>query len=751
MHGPWWKLRRSAEPACESGCALLLIALFLALVATNRLLCVDAHQNTAFWPANGALVVAMLILPVRRCIVVLVACLAINIALGFYTSEKISEICLYSLLTTIASFMVARLTRRFCGAATDLTRFRRLASFGGIALFASALEAAIGEAAEPSGHTVAAVINGWLQWTLCDGFGFLLATPAILVPLKSRDNDCASDAGTLERCSLLTATAMLTITAFLFAHSPLFLLIYPLMILTAFRAGPPWVLASILIAALISSALTAHGFGPLAFLSNGDILAGQGMMQPFLLSIFLTAVPANNALGEKSRAAGRLLRMKAIVEHTATHDRLTSLVNRDLFRRRLGALLERRAPCAVLFVDLDRFKQINDTMGHSAGDELLRLFSARVLEAAGPNATVARFGGDEFAILVPCDSLSHEPEALCHRIIELARLPFSLSKGPAHVSASVGLAVAPGSAADASGLMRKADLALYAVKTAGRDGYHIFSEELDRLACERAKIEADLRLALHNEGQLELYYQTKVDAQSAVIGVEALLRWRHPVRGFVLPDEFICVAEETGLIVPIGEWILREALSFAARWPQLNVSVNVSAVQLRHPCFVTNTMKAYNHAQIPYGQLELEITETALMDDIDVVNRHLKALRALGIRIALDDFGTGNSSLRHLHQCAVDRVKIDKSFVSGLDYGNQASAITKAVISLGQAMGLQVTAEGVETEAQRKFLVEAGIDEMQGYFFSRPADEQGFTAMMNTCRPQDGKVTQPGSFLVHRG
>ena len=750
MHGSWRKLSRSADPARGWRSALLLVVLFLALVAINRLLCVNAQETTAFWPANGALVVAMLILPARRCALVVALCICIDLAIELYTNGTIFDSCLYSLLTIAASFTVARLTRRFCGAATDLTRFRRLASFGAIALSLAALEAAIGEAAS-GGGTPAEVVNGWLQWTLCDGIGFLLSTPAILVTLKSQGHGYTSEAGLFERSALLIATAALTTTAFLFAHSPLFLAIYPLLILTAFRAGPAWVLASILITALISSALTAHGLGPLALLSNGNFLLGQGITQPFLLSIFLTAVPANNALGEKSRVAQRLLRIKAIVEHTATHDRLTSLVNRDLFCRRLAAMLGRRAHCAVLFVDLDRFKQINDTMGHGAGDELLRTFGAHLLEAAGPEATVARFGGDEFAVLVPCDPSQREPEALSRRITELARLAFPLAAGPAHVSASVGLAVSSGTTLDAGELMRKADIALYAVKAAGRDGYQIFSDELDRLACERAEIEADLRLALHHGGQLELHYQSKVDAQNAITGVEALLRWRHPTRGIVPPNQLIPVAEETGLIVPLGEWILHEALSFAARWPQLNVAVNVSAVQLRHPRFVADTLKAYSRAQIPYGQLELEITETALMGDINIVNGHLTTLRASGIRIALDDFGTGYSSLRHLHRCAVDRVKIDQSFITGLDRGNEASAITKAIINLGQAMGLQVTAEGVETEAQRRFLIEAGVDEMQGYLFSRPVDEQSFTTMIKAHRPQAGNAPQPSYVLIHGG
>jgi predicted signal transduction protein with EAL and GGDEF domain len=389
-------------------------------------------------------------------------------------------------------------------------------------------------------------------------------------------------------------------------------------------------------------------------------------------------------------------------------------------------------------------------MGHGAGDELLRAFSGRILDVAGSDATVARFGGDEFALLVPCGPDAIDPESLCCRITEVARLPFLLATGPAHVSASVGLALAKGQTIDASEMMRKADIALYAVKTAGRNGYQIFSEALDRVACDRAEIEADLRIAIEQGDQLELHYQSKVDADNMVRGVEALLRWRHPTKGFVPPAQVIAVAEETGLMVPLGDWIMREALMFAARWPQLDVSVNVSPIQLHNPHFVAETLKTYGRLQVPYGRLELEVTETALMGDINVVNGTLSALRAAGIRIALDDFGTGYSSLRHLHRCAVDRVKIDQSFVSGLGGSSEAAAIIKAVVQLGRAMGLQVTAEGVETETQRRFLLDAGVDELQGYLFSRPVNELTFAAMMKKSRRDIPNARSP-EYTVIRG
>ncbi len=723
--------------------AALLVAVFIVLAVVTRLSCRDPNGNTVFWPANSAMVVALMILPTRIAVPTLASCFVLNVGLDLVTHYTVFDSLLYCALNIAVSVLVAFLARTLCGATTDLSRFRRLATFGAIAFLAAAIESTVGEILDPGGSVKVQVLNDWLQWTLCDGFGFLITTPALLLSLGSARNAYPCDAGRLERWGLLLGAAILAAASFRFTQSPSFMLIYPLLVLTAFRAGAPWVLASILLTSLISCSLTTHGYGPLADHTASDLLLGQGMLQPFLVSIFLCAVPTNNALGEKRRNARRQLRMKDAVAYAATHDTVTTLANRDLFRRRLGALLHTPTDCAVLFVDLDRFKQVNDTMGHGAGNELLRAFSTRMLAIAGPEATLARFGGDEFAMLTPCGptsrGLAHpDPEALCRTIIEAARMPFLLTSGPTRVpvqvSASIGLAVGLAQSWDGSELMRQADIALYAAKAGGRDGYRIFCDELDRSSRDRARLRADLEAALASGGQLRLHYQAKVDAGGRPRSVEALLRWQHPIRGPVPVNQLISIAEETGVIVRLGAWVLREALGFAARWPTLDVAVNVSPVQLRHPHFVEDTLQALRASAVPPGQIELEITETSLMDDLDSINGKLATLRAAGLRIALDDFGTGCSSLRHLHRCSVDRVKIDQSFVAALGDTAEAAAITRTVIELGHAMGLQVTAEGVETEAQRRYLVATGIDEMQGYLFAKPVAESALDADLRQPR-----------------
>jgi diguanylate cyclase (GGDEF)-like protein len=732
--------RRSAEPSRGVGAAVLLVATFAGLASITRLMALHVDQFAMFWPADGALVAALLILPSRLSLAVLACSFVINLGLNSLTNYPFDDSVVISGLNVFLSYLTAVLTRWLCGATTDLSRLRRLAMFAPVAFLSAGVEAGVGEAVNPADGPMAFVAHDWLQWTLCDGLGLLLATPAILLSFKTYREAGQYAASPGERWVLVCVTAALTVSSFAFLTSPLFLLIFPLLILTAFRAGPSAVLASILITALIASGLTAHGEGPLVALSMGDVGRAQDLLQMFLVCIFLTAVPANNALGEKARAARRLFHLKSLLEHSATHDALTGLANRSLFKLRLNNLLMSGGPCAVLFIDLDRFKNVNDTMGHAAGDELLRAFGARLLEASSDAVTVARFGGDEFAVLVQGAMDEADQEKLCRRINDVARAPFSLGRGVAHVSASIGLALAPEAGVDVGELMRRADIALYSAKAARQEGFRIYNDDLDRKVRDRSAMEADLRAALQGHGQLQLHYQPKVDADDAIRGVEALLRWRHPTRGVVPADQLIGLAEETGMIVPLGAWVLHEALAFAGRWPNLNVAINVSPAQLRDGAFIAEVLRAYQSAPVAYGRLELEVTETVLMDDLNAVSGRLAALRGAGIRIALDDFGTGYSSLRHLHRCAVDRVKIDQSFVGGLEGGAEAAAIVAAIIQLGHAMGLQVTAEGVETQAQRRFLIEAGVDELQGFLFSRPLEEEAFNRLM-----RDGRAAGSGA------
>lgn len=753
-----WQIYQPPGPPHKLRLAVILVAVSTALMLIARFACIDAQGSTVFWPANGALVVALLVLPWRFSVPVFTVCLFLNLVVDTFSKYSLFDDILYAFLNIIVTLAAALLTRNFCGARIDLSRFRRLIAFSIVAFVSAGFEATVGELIDWARGTTGASLSDALQWALSDGFGLLIATPAILLCVNGTRGAYQCDAGRLERWLLLATTACLTALSFCIARSPTFMLIYPLLILTAFRAGPAWVLASILITSLISSSLTVHGYGPFALLSSRSFLFSQGMVQPFLISIFLCAVPTNNALGEKNRAARRILQMKQAVEHAATHDTLTTLANRDLFRQRLCNLIRSGGKFAVLFIDLDRFKLVNDTMGHVAGDQLLQNFSTRMQAIVTRDMTVARLGGDEFAMLVPYHPDPFDIEDICRSIIEAARLPFLLSAGPAHVSASVGLAIGPGGMSDSSELMRRADIALYAAKAAGRDGYRLFCDELDRFSCDRVQLKADLETALGCSDQLRLVYQVKVGRDDVVTGVEALLRWQHPTRGQVPVSETIALAEETGLIIPLGEWVLREALGFAARWPGLIVAINVSAVQLRHPRYVNSVLKLLHASSIGHDRIELEITETALMDDLDGVAGKLTTLRAAGLRIALDDFGTGFSSLGHLYRCVVDRVKIDRSFIEALGQSEKAAAIVRAVVQLGHAMKLQVTAEGVETEAQRLFLITNGIDELQGYVFAKPVDEALLTSAEPGCRawffrsdpalePVDPAVTEPAVHL----
>ena len=706
-----WQLYRPAAPARGLRTALLLTAAFMALAFVSRLLCLDQQQSTVFWAANGAMVVALLVLPGRYAALVLTLCFATNMALNLVTRYTPLASLQYCTLNIGLSVAVAFFTRRFCGATTDLSRPVRLVRFTIIALACAGAEA-IGGHLMDEGFATTVAINDALQWALCDGFGLLIATPALMLCVSSQNQLSHGDASRLERWLLLTTAVVLTLVSFTFARSPGFLLVYPLLVSIAFRAGPAWVLVSILLIATVAAGMTAHGLGPLVYLAPPGFLLSQGMIQPFVISLFLTAVPANAALGEKRRARQRLLRMKNEIEHAATHDPLTGLANRELFRRRLAALLRSGAPFATIFVDLDRFKEVNDTMGHAAGDQLLRIFSARLLAAAEQANTVARLGGDEFALLATAGR--GELDDLCEQVLNAARTPILLDEGPAHVSASVGLAARREGAETASGLMRRADLALYAAKAAGRDNVVVFSRAMDLAAITRSELETELRAALAGEGELAVGFEARIDASGRQIGATSVLSWAHPVRGFIPAAQIVAIAEEAGLIMALSEWILRAALDYARARPRLRVAVPVSALQLRHANFVSGTLRALHAAGTPPDQLELEITEAALMAEPDKVRGKLTTLRAAGVRIALEDFGHGFASVTQLHRASVDRVIIDRSFVAGIGGGREATTVIQAIIQLGRGMGLETTADGVETEAQLAFLRDNGVVEFQG-------------------------------------
>jgi len=417
------------------------------------------------------------------------------------------------------------------------------------------------------------------------------------------------------------------------------------------------------------------------------------------------------------------------LEHSALHDPLTDLPNRLLVLDRAEQLLARArrldVPVIALFVDIDDLKQINDRHGHQVGDEVLRQVGARLKATLRDNDTVGRIGGDEFVMLVDSVGLDAAPALVAERILEVLRQPIAPpddARAPILLTASIGIAAGrPGSA---EALLQDADLALYKAKAAGKNRYVTFESSMQAAAQDRIHLEMDLAGALAGD-QLFLVYQPMLDLESEkVVGVEALLRWRHPTAGVIGPDVFIPIAEENGLIVPIGQWVLEQACVQASVWRRkgfaLNMSVNASARQLERTEFVEEVRSVLARTGMDPQELTLEITETVLMRQPDTTASLLSQLKALGIRIAVDDFGTGYSSLAYLRQFPVDSLKIDRTFITGLALSSEAHALTHTLIQLGKALGLQTLAEGVEDHDQVRELQREGCDLAQGFLFARP-------------------------------
>jgi diguanylate cyclase (GGDEF)-like protein len=422
------------------------------------------------------------------------------------------------------------------------------------------------------------------------------------------------------------------------------------------------------------------------------------------------------------------------IAHMASHDALTDLPNRSSLLDRLSQLRsepggekanESDPAAALLLLDLDRFKEVNDTLGHAAGDKLLRMVSERLRALLAKDDFAARLGGDEFAILHPVTNAEDTAE-LARRVIDALVAPYDLEGHQANIGASIGISLAPADGADPEALLRSADLALYRAKGQGRGDFAFFESEMTAAAHNRRVLELELREALIL-GQFEAHYQPQINVRTGLVsGAEALIRWRHPVRGLVAPNEFIPIAEEVGLIVPIGEWIMRQACRDAARWREgMRVAVNLSAVQFRGGRLAEMVISALSAGGLVPGRLELEITESVLLEQTEVTLSTLHQLRTLGVRVSLDDFGTGYSSLSYLRSFPFDKIKIDRSFVREVTASTNGAAIVRAIASLGASLGMETTAEGVETKEQLDLIRAEGCTEVQGFYFSpaRPVSE----------------------------
>ncbi len=500
------------------------------------------------------------------------------------------------------------------------------------------------------------------------------------------------------------------------------------------------------------------GTGPLATneinipFSNGQTMArltwtSERPGDPILDRLFPIAIFSALAISifawlsyaHVTRVTANMLRSEEKAQHLAGHDTLSGLPNRLRFTEHLTALLSRvereDTGLAVLFIDLDKFKEVNDTYGHAAGDMVIVGCAERMASQLRANDVLARFGGDEFAIIQTGVRSPLDAEMLGRRIIDAIRPAFQIGEAEAYVGASIGIALAPQNGTDAAELMRLADIAMYRAKNGGRNRACFFEQRMDDTLRIRKVVEDDLRHAI-DRNELELHYQPQVAADgSRIIGMEALVRWRHPVYGLIPPLEFIGIAEERGLIVQLGEWVIRRACMDAANWGNITIACNVSAIQFRQTDFVQSVAKALEDTRFDPTRLELELTESVVVADADQAENSIMELRSMGVKLALDDFGTGYSSLIYLRRFAFDKIKLDKSFLDSLEDTGESAILVHSVVHLGRALGLTVTAEGVETAEQQRFLQAVGCHLLQGYLFSRPVEANKIDEMLKLDNP----------------
>ncbi len=717
--------RRSLD---ELPLGIVLPAVAVAYFAAGKLgLAFAAGSDivSAVWPPSGVALAAIVLFGYRAWPAIVVGAFVANVtgdssplvALGIATGNAIAALS--------AGFLLSR--------ASFDPALRRIRDVVALALLgagvSTALNATIGVACLWADGVVSSggLWEFWRVWWLGDLTGVLLVAPPLLL-LGTRRVALPSARRIAEASAVLAALVVVTILV-LELGVTLAYPVFPLLVLAAMRFRQPGAASAALVVSALAVYFTANGEGPFV---GGSEAIELLRAQLFVALAAATALMVAAMRTEWERAEDALAKQRIAeqrLEHLALHDPLTGLPNRALFLDRLEhalATAERPESClAVFFCDIDDFKHVNDGFGHEVGDELLVALHPRLREALRPADTVARFGGDEFVIL--CEDLDSETDAVtvAERITAAFAKPLRIDKRVHHISVSVGVVFVRGGEATAGEVLRDADAAMYRAKDAGKGRFALFDEGMRERLLARLQTEADLRKAIA-ERQLRLEYLPVFSLESGKpVVAEALLRWQHPRKGTLAPARFLGVAEESGLIVELGTWVIGEACAQAAAWSggseRLAVSVNLSARQVADPDLAAIVAAAVSRNSLDPSLVEIEITESVLLEQGDASLENLSRLEELGVKLVLDDFGAGYSSLDYLKRLPLDRLKVDRKFVSGLGRSDEDTAIVAAILSMAQALGVGVIAEGVETDEQLAWLREHGCEYAQGFLLGRPA------------------------------
>jgi diguanylate cyclase (GGDEF)-like protein len=705
---------------------LALCATYYVAARLSLRMALVGDQVTPVWLPTGISVVALLLFGTRLWPALLTGAFLVNVPLG---PSPFAAAGIATGNTLAPVFAVLLLNR--VGFHPQMKRLRDIVALVFLAaLLGMVVSATFGATILmlSGAIQVSEFVSTWSVWWAGDAMGVLVFAPFLLSLRRAHDSDDRPRRRRVEAIALVSVTVSVS---YLVLRSDLRIefLVFPALGLTAWRLGLRGAATAALMTVGIATWAAVEGLGAFA---GEHLLRRMLSLQVFNATVALLSFVLVAVKNERLEHAAQRKQAQDALERQALHDPLTGLANRTLFLDRLTQALVRsnRRPgtIAVMFLDLDRFKLINDSLGHAAGDHVLTCMSERLREALRTEDTASRFGGDEFVIL--CEDVQSEKDAImiADRLALAAVQPIPVGTGSVVVTTSIGIAVAHTPADTAEDLVRNADSALYRAKERGRARCELFDHGLRTRAVKRLTIENELRQAIERE-ELRVFYQPLVAVdEPRVVAVEALARWAHPERGLLGPAEFIPVAEETGLIVPIGTWVLEEVSRQWVLWHEagdrerpLTISVNLSPQQLARPGFEGVVERVLTGTGMTPSNLSLEITESVLMEDSPAINAAVRELRKLGVRFAIDDFGTGYSSLGYLKSIEVDTLKVDRSFVDGLGRNNGDGEIVNAIVSLAHALNLAAVAEGVETVDQLEYLRLVGCDVAQGYYFAKPA------------------------------